>query len=226
MLKKMHIKKPFRQLTHVALALGLLCGLAACDVPTAEGPIADIGTRAYIRRAGHDLIAEITDIRGNLVKTDFFWRDETIAERELYRGLYAVSGREYDQEFYLNYPEEELEAFFPLKLGAQLIFDAALTVTDQQELIDIQVTLTVKKKTKYWLGKENIEVFLVDIVTAYPGGGQPKRNLVYYAPKLSMVLKSVFYEEGRSSFWKVDRVDRASGEPTPRGPRRSGSVMI
>ncbi len=212
------------------VGIGALLLLTACD-PGARlsDPAAEVGMRALIRRAGQDLIAEITAVNGNLVTTEFYWRDETVAVRDFYRGLYAVSGTEYGYAFELDFNTKDLDRLFPLEVGNAVGFSGQLILPERGQVIPVDVEMRVTEERVFTLKGGSHLVYVVDIKTDYRGSGsiKSKRNVVYFAPELSLVLKSLIYEDGRKSFWEVDQIDPPDPAlPQTRPQRRSGSVMI
>lgn len=213
--------------------LMLALAVAACDMParTAGAPNAEVGTRALISRHGQELVAEITRVEDKLVTTDFQWRGELMASRNLYRGLYPVSGIEYGYQFELDFDANNLERLFPLQVGNETAFNGNLKLIDQGNAVDVWVHMVVRGETAVSLPTGSYPVYIVEVTSRYGKGrdAKTKLNTLYFSPELSMVLKSVMHEDGRQTYWRVVSIDkRGGGEPpaTPAQQRQSGTVMI
>ncbi|RMB00560.1 hypothetical protein BXY39_3747 [Eilatimonas milleporae] len=226
-------RKKVSAVQRVVLAV-LTLFMTACDPATrlpAE-PTAQIGTRALIKRHGQELVAEVTRVRGKLVTTEFNWRGEQVAKRRYYRGLYPISGTEYGYQFELDFDDSLLEQIFPLRVGNHASFDGNLKIIDRGTAVDVLVDMVVVAEKTIDLSESAHRVFVVEIETEYrsAAGVKRKNNTVYYAPDLSMVLKSVMHEEGQQTFWRVISVERPGAGGKVKSPtlrqRRSGTVMI
>ncbi|WP_308911187.1 hypothetical protein [Pseudokordiimonas caeni] len=206
--------------------------LAACDVPArpVAGPNAEVGTRALISRHGQELVSVITRVQDKLVTTEFQWRGELMASRNLYRGLYPVSGTEYGYQFELDFDDTLLERLFPLKVGNETSFGGNLKLIDKGNAIDVWVHMVVTAERTVDLPTGSYPVFVVEVTSRYGDGSDAKTklNTLYFSPELSMVLKSVMREDGRQTYWRVVSIDKRGGsvQPTPAQQRNSGTVMI
>ena len=206
--------------------------LAACgsqETPAVCSTKAQQGTRAIIQRHGQELVAEVTKVDGCLATTEFHWQDELIAARDYYRGLYPVSGTEYGYQFELDFKDKVIDKLFPMAVGNEIAFDGNLKILNEGTALDVWVHMEVVKETSIKLPGGDHKVFVVDINTEYRRGDNVKRSntMVYYAPELEMVLKSVTHEEGEQSYWRVMKIEQPGTErEDSRQRRRSGTVMI
>ncbi len=220
----------------LGLTLIVIFGLTACDGMSRAParPFAEVGTRALIKSNGREFIAEVVAVEKKLVTVDFHWAEERrtrtpINSYDYYRGLFPVSGTIDGKRFELDYVEADIEPFFPLKKGKSVGFEASMQFIDSGQSRTMLSKLTVVGKKTFTLESGPEDVFVVEIENRLFDGDREQnvqQQVVYYAPKLSMVLKNVRKERGREFFWRVISVDRpSSGDPRPRR-RRGGTVAI
>ncbi|MCJ9429816.1 hypothetical protein [Kordiimonas marina] len=220
----------------LASRLILICltlGLAGCN-PVAKAPAspeAIVGTRALIKGYGQEMTAEIREVKGKLVTTEFQWQGGETAIRSYYRGLYAVSGRGKGYHWEADFDEAKLEPLFPLTVGKEVSFSGTSRDIDRGTSADFWTNLSVVDQKTIELPTGARKVFVVDIVTEYHKGNVVKRktNTVYFDPKLSMVLKSVVHDGNYQRFWRVVSIDvpgDGKARPSPTQQRRAGTVMI
>jgi len=218
----------------LSLLLAASFVLAGCDsapAPMTPSQIqAAVGTRAFIKRHGQEIVAEITNTTDKLVTTEFHWHGEMMAKRHYYRGLYPVAGTEYGYQFEMDFDEQSLEQLFPMAVGKEVSFNGNLKIIDRGAALDAWVHLAVVGEKTIDLSTGSHHVFVVDIMTEYRKDGVVKRktNVVYYAPDLSMLLKSVVHEDGQQSYWRVVSVEQpgaARVRPINKN-NKSGTVMI
>ena len=222
----------------IAACVGVLfisaCGTESGPKKTDVETLVQIGTRSVIQWHGQELIADITEIAGDIVTSEIRWHGDVMSSRDYYRGLYPVSGLENGYQFEVEYDEDAMQSLFPLAPGKSISFEGRLNVVSEGATQPIWVYITVTKEKFIKLPTGNQKVYVVDIVTEYTkdGSTRTKINQVYYSPELMMVLKSVMKEDGHQSYWRVTNVEQPKpGETTPRAPqsekpRRSGTVMI
>lgn len=208
--------------------------LAACDqvgrVPTSATAI--VGTKAVIKAHREEMIAEVTDVAGKLVTTEFTnWDGEHLFTRTHYRGLFPVSGTEMDgSRWEVDFDETQLESMFPLEPGNETAFTGQIMRYDEGESIDLWAQLHVagNKTLSMPDGKRNVVVVEFTMQYKFRGTTELRTEIIYFDPEYSMVLKKVQRKRGSQTYWRVVKVERpgsATSSPTPR-PRRTGTVMI
>lgn len=217
-------------LLRLTIILVFLSMLAACapGERAPANPMAEIGTRALIKRGGQDFESEITDVRGKLVTMEIRWQDSLVLSRDYYRGLYPVAGVEGKKRFELDFDQSALEALFPLKVGKSVWFEGNLKLIEKGEDLNVDIGLSVEKKTTLNLSSGIEEVFVVDTVTRILDGedaGNIYKSTSYFSPKLGMILKYVSYERGRQNFWRVVEIEKTAPGSRPKR-RRAGTVAV
>lgn len=213
---------------HIILCAIVLL-LVGCDFSAGRNQVkAQVGMRAFIKESGRDFEAIVTNVQNRIVTTEVRWRDRALVELDYYRGLYPVAGMEPDGRFELDFNEADIEALFPLEVGNKVHFAANMKFVEDGRDLDLEVIMTVKGETVLDLDDSRESVFVIDIVTQSANLENERRltrNTVYYAPELSMILKSVSHEGGEQRFWRVVRIERGSGI-IPRKRQRPGTVAI
>ncbi|TNE64595.1 MAG: hypothetical protein EP335_06980 [Alphaproteobacteria bacterium] len=220
-----------RLFTRLIAVCLMTAALAACDpIAQAPAPGAAIGTRAVIKGYNQEMTAEITDVKGKLVVTEFQWQGGDSVVRGYYRGLFPVSGRSKTYHWEAEFDESKLEPLFPLAVGKEVAFSGTSRDVESGSAANFWASLSVIGEKVIELPNGARKVYVVDIITEYRKENLVKRktNTVYYDPELSMVLKSVVLEDGYQSFWRVVSIDPPGegNRATPSQQRRAGTVMI
>lgn len=196
-------------------------------------PYAQVGTRAVIKSLGREFVADVTRVENKLVTVEFRFRPDDksppLVIYDYYRGLIPVSGIDNGKRFELEYPEDDLESLFPLKKGKKISFEGSMQFIDTGESLALQETIKVLGKKTIDLDSGPETVYVVEIDYRLMDGQDLRRKskqYVYFAPALSMVLKTVRKEDGGEFFWRVVSIDRAEDISTGRPRRRGGTVAI
>lgn len=216
--------------------LGVFAALfvAACD-PNAQAPISStaiVGTKAIIQAHSKQRIAEVTDVTGKIVTTDFTdWEGQFLYSQLDYRGLFPIGGRENNgNQWELDFDESLLEPLFPLQVGKEVSFTGNLQTFKDGGQHEMWVHLEVVGQKSISLPDGQHRVMVVEVSREYRWQGKIQRstNIMYFDPKLSMTLKMVIRERGSQSYWRVLSVERPGHveQATPTRQRRSGTVMI
>lgn len=207
--------------------------LTACgpntQVPTSASAI--VGTKAIVKYHRSELVAEITDVTGKLVTTEFSnWDGELVFSRTEYRGLVPISGSDPGAgQWELDFDENQLEALFPLQPGKEVAFKGNLKNIDKGTSYDLWAQLEVIGEKVLDLPSGRRKVMVVEFNRQGRRGNQTKHatDIIYFDPEYSMTLKKVMREKGSQSYWRVISIDRPGNvSPTPTRQRRSGTVMI
>ncbi len=213
------------------LSLSLLLILAACDPPkTNRLPETPLGLQAIMRLGGQDFFLEVTDVEDNLASIEFLWHGELYAAHRYYRGLFPVSGTAEGEQYEIDLDTKILDELFPLAPGKQVNFAGTFTNVDSGALADVLVHMSVLKETHMKVGEKEFQIFVIEIQSQYRFGDQisSKTNLVYYAPEIGFILKSVRVENGRKFYWQIMSVELPDTQDTSVRRRRNnrGTVMI
>lgn len=217
-----------------ALLIISIC-VSGCDRASRapEVPYAQVGTRASIIGGGRDFIADVTRVENKLVTVEFRFAPNPEADPlvtyNYYRGLFPVSGTDNGERFELEYPEEALESLFPLEKGKEVRFDGSLHFIDTGKIYSVSESIRVLKKTAIELEGGPETVYVIEIDTSLQKDGQRRtlrKQRIYFAPALSMILKAVHKEEGREFFWRVVALEKAQDPRANRPKRRAGTVAI
>lgn len=208
--------------------------LAACD-PYAQAPISStaiIGTKAIIKTHSEQRIAEVTDVTGKIVTTEFTnWEGELLYTQLDYRGLFPVGGSEHGGgQWELDFDQNLLEPLFPLQKGKEVSFKANLKTIADGGQHDMWVHMEVIGEKSISLPDGQHPVLLVELSREYKWNGKIQRStdVMYFDPKLSMTLKKVIRQRGVQTYWRVVSIERPGHveQATPTRQRRSGTVMI
>jgi len=208
--------------------------LAACD-PNAQMPTAStaiVGTKAIIKAHSEQRIAEVTDVTGKIVTTDFSNWDGALLYTQLsYRGLFPVGGSEQNgSQWELDFDEKLLESVFPLQVGREVSFKGNIKTLNDGKQHDMWIHLEVVGEQSMSLPDGQHTVFVVELSREYRWKGKTQRStdIMYFDPKLSMTLKKVMRKRGSQSYWRVLSVERPghTEQTMPIRQRRSGTVMI
>lgn len=214
-------------------ALLSLLFVAAC-APNAKAPMsasAIVGTKAIIKYHRDELVAEVTDVTGKLVTTEFTnWDGELVFSRTEYRGLLPISGMEPGGgQWELDFDEHELEPLFPLQVGNTVSFKGNFKNIDQGTSYDLWARLEVLGEKTLDLPGGKRRVMVVEFNRQGRLGNRTKlaTDIIYFDPEYAMTLKKVMRERGAQSYWRVISIDRPGNiSNTPTRQRRSGTVMI
>jgi len=221
------------QSTMKVFALLSLLLVAGC-APNAQAPLsasAIVGTKAIIKYHRDELIAEVTDVTGKLVTTEFTnWNGELVFSRTEYRGLVPISGMEPGGGLWeLDFDENELEPLFPLQPGKTISFKGNLKNIDQGTSYDLWARLEVLGEKTLDLPGGKRKVMVVEFNRQGKLGNRTKlaTEIIYFDTEYAMTLKKVIRERGSQSYWRVISIDRPGNVTnTPTRQRRSGTVMI
>lgn len=216
------------------IGIFLLITVAGCETvePLPETPGALVGTRAKIKMHGQDVVAEVTEVTGRIVKTEFKdWRGSSIREVDLYRGLFPIGGIDQGLRYESQFDQNDLEPLFPLKVGKSVGVGGTINYIDGGESAEFWAHIEV-------VGEKNVELkrgpqltFIVEIEWEFKWNGLMRRktDTVYFDPEHSMILKSVIRGNNFQNYWVVVAVEEPeSTRVAPASPtqRRSGTVMI
>ena len=219
----------FKMLALLSVLLVAACG-PGMQVP--ETATAIVGTKAVIKVHRNELVAEVTDVTGRLVTTEFSnWAGEFLYNRTEYRGLIPVSGTEADGgQWELDFDERHLEAIFPLRPGKEVAFKGTLIDIERGTSFEMWGHIEVVGEKILDLPTGKRKVVVLNFTREYSRKDKTKRqiDIIYYDPEYSMILKKVIRSQGAQTYWRVVKVERPGkpgNTPTTR-QRRSGTVMI
>lgn len=208
--------------------------LSACDsadrLPASPGAL--VGTRAFIKMHGQDVVAEVTRIEDKLVTTEFRdWRGGVIREVSLYRGLFPVSGIDQGLRYETTIDESVLEDIFPLKVGKTTGVKGTMFYVDGGQSADFWTHIEVvgEKTIDLKGGAARTLVIEMDWEFEWNGVTRRKKDIIYFDPEHSMVLKSVVRADDYQNYWVVFSIEEPKRPDAPSNrpqQRRSGTVMI
>ncbi|MBL4789824.1 MAG: hypothetical protein JKY60_12550 [Kordiimonadaceae bacterium] len=226
--------KSFRLIIiRMAMVLGMLA-VAACDngraIPVTSTVI--VGTKAIFIRDRETYTFEVTDVSEKFVTTEVSNLDGDLISREtFYRGLYQTSqfglGR---RQWELEFDENQLESLFPLKQGNKTSIAGTLNIIDTGEAYEYVTSFSVlgEKTVDLADGLHKVMVIEIESVYLFPNKTISRREVMYYDPKMSMILKKITWADHKKHYWRVKSVEIPGGpaQVTPTRQRRSGTVMI
>lgn len=208
--------------------------VSACEAADRlpESPGAIVGTRAFIKMHGQDVVAEVTRIEDKLVTTEFRdWRGSVIREVSLYRGLFPVSGIDQGLRYETSIDDSALEDIFPIEVGKTTGVKGTMFYVDGGQSADFWTHIEVvgEKTIDLKGGPQRTLVIEIDWEFEWNGVTRRKKDTIYFDPERSMVLKSVVRAENYQNYWVVFSVEEPERPDAPTNrpqQRRSGTVMI
>jgi len=220
-----------RHLRYFAVVLIFL--VAACDgverVPAAPGAL--VGTQAYIKMHGQDVVAEVTQVIDKLVSIEFRdWNGRVIRDVNLYRGFFPVSGTDQGLSYESNFDASELESLFPLEPGKSIGVAGTMFYGDSGKSADFYTHVEVvgEKTVDLKDGPRRTFVLQLEWEFSWNGNTRKKTDTLYFDAERSMVLKSVVRGQNFQNYWvvvSVDEPDNLGAAPKPTN-RRTGTVLI
>ncbi len=215
------------------MMISCLSMLVACDLPerAPASPKTEVGTRAYVKGQGKEVIAQVTKVKGKLVTVEILLDGERVAIRDYYRGLVVVSGTESGVRYESEVNQAELETLFPLKVGNQVSLPGITLNVDRGTRTPFHISLQVVDETTLELLSGARRVFVVDMQSRFEKDGETinRSYRYYFDPEISMTLKTYIYLKDKEQVWRTVSIE-LPGErkirPTPEQRLRSGTVMI
>jgi len=226
--------KSFRLIfLRTVMVLGMLA-LAACDngraIPATSTVL--VGTKAILIRDSEIFALEVTDVSEKFVTSEVTGLDGEVLSREThYRGLYQTSqfgggGRQWELEF----DENQLESLFPLKQGKKTSIAGTLNLVDSGKSYEYVASFSVlgEKTVDLPDGLHKVMVVEVESVYLFPDNTITRTEVIYFDPKMSMILKKIMWAGRKKYYWRVQSIEIPGGpvQATPTRQRRSGTVMI
>ena len=226
------------RLMHYISICCLIVLVTACDFAP-KAPLkanALTGTHAIIKRDNTEIVLKIVDVNGKLVTKELFINDQIRSSQTDYRGLFRLSGQEYDRDgqvfnYEIDMDTQEIEKFFPLKVGKKATLRGKARVIEANNSFSVWLNAQVVSEQVLSIGDRNHDVFVINILEEFESseGVRSRTETIYYAPEVSMVLKRVSYANGQEVYWRVTSLELPgdnSARPSRLQQRRSGTVMI
>jgi|GEM_PF-5226865 len=193
-------------------------------------PEAQEGFRATMLSQAQNLEVEVTNVDGPLITLTTFWHGEQTGVRNLYRGVFAVSGGIDEGVFEMDFDTEIIDDLFPLKIGNTVDFTGNTLFVKSGEVLDTIVHIAVIEETKLIVDQENEPVFVLEVITEFVEKTTSElfHRTVYYSPKYGLILKQILKTETQSIYWHVTKIhdDGKSITRQPKPKRRSDTLLI
>ncbi len=207
----------------VALMAATLA-LGACTRPAEPPYPLEAGFSAIVRVDGESYRLEVTDVRNEIVTLDYYWQNQPVATRRLYRGLIVLSGRDGQRSFQHDLDLRDLERIFPLTIGKTLAIEGS-TVLNDREPVPLHLSLTVTGRGRREVGDQAFDVWVLEMETRIGEPDDPVEVIhrtVYYAPRLGLPIKIAYETSKEKGYWRMVAIERR-----PRGrANRLGTVAI
>ncbi|UTW55295.1 hypothetical protein [Kordiimonas sp. SCSIO 12610] len=226
------------RLMHYISIYCLIVLVTACDFAP-KAPLkanALTGTHAIIKRDNTEIVLKIVDVNGKLVTKELFINDQIRSSQTDYRGLFRLSGQEYDRDgqvfnYEIDMDTQDIEKFFPLKVGKKATLRGKARVIEANNSFSVWLNAQVVSEQVLSIGDRNHDVFVINILEEFESseGVRSRTETIYYAPEVSMVLKRVSYANGQEVYWRVTSLELPGDNPARPSrlqQRRSGTVMI
>lgn len=218
-----------RLFTTVFIVLSMIFLSSCADSDgTDQVQLPAVGTRVIIKQHSYEIISEVTSTANNLVKMDYFWHGEKIYSQKFYRGLLPVWSQEENNVWEMYFDESKLDSLFPMAPGKEVSFNATSSKVADGTSQDIGITLSVIKETVITIKDQDHKVFILEL-SRVGDGTDTSHEVLYYAPRAGMVLKSVKRERDGQSYWRVLKIevpDRDDRSTIKKRQRRSGTIAI
>lgn len=213
-----------RALARRLAGLAIVLLAAACAGPAEPPYPLEAGFSAIVQVDGQSYRFEVSDVSDDIVTVRYYWQDQPVATRRLFRGLIVLSGRDGRRRFQHDLDLAELESLFPLATGRTVAIDGT-TVLDDRPSVPLHLTVSVTGRGRREVGERAFEVWILDIKTRIGDPEDPVEVIhrtVYYAPRLGLPIK-IRYETARErGHWRMVDIERR-----PRGrANRLGTVAI
>lgn len=226
------------RLTQYLIIFSLVSLITACDFAP-KAPLkanALTGTHAIIKRDNEEIVMKIVDVNEKLVTKELYVNDQIRSSQTDYRGLFRLSGQEYDRDGQVfNYEVDidtlEMEKIFPLAVGKKTTLRGKARVIEANNSFSLWINAQVVSEQTLNINSRNYDVFVINILEEFESseGVRSRTETVYYAPEVSMVLKRVSYANGKEIYWRITSLELPGDNPARPSrlqQRRSGTVMI
>ena len=204
--------------------LAAVLALVACAGPVDPPYPLEAGFSALVRVDGEVYRLEVTDVSNEIVTLDYYWQNQPIATRRLYRGLIVLSGWDGQRSFQHDLDLRDLERIFPLAVGKTLAIDGS-TVLNDREPVPLHLTATVTGRGRREVGEQAFDVWVLEMETRIGDPADPVEVIhrtVYYAPRLGLPVKIAYETSKEKGYWRMVAIERR-----PRGrANRLGTVAI
>jgi hypothetical protein len=211
---------------------------SACDFAP-KAPItanALSGTLATIKRGNEEILMKIVEVNQKLVTKELYTNDQIRSSQTDYRGLFRLSGQEYDRggqvfNYEVDIDTAEMEKIFPLQVGNKTTLRGRARVIEANNSFNIWINAQVVNEQTLTIDGKSYDVFVINILEEFESseGVKSRTETVYYSPEISMILKRVSYFNGKEIYWRVRSLEfpgDAPIRPSRLQQRRSGTVMI
>ena len=215
------------------LMLASVClAVAACNPVPAEDPALPLpaeGLHAVIKANGQMFDLKVTAVTGKEAVVEIRWDDQLVSLRQLYRGLYPISGSDNGFEFVNEFDQAAVDRLFPLAVGKDSAFEGLYRVVGSNVVGTSWVHIGVSGESTLKLKDGEYKVFVIDITTDLEIEGRSVNfsKVVHFSPELGLALKTTMTEGGMKFYSRILSVDHP--EPAPQNDNernRLGTMMI
>ncbi|RMF71457.1 MAG: hypothetical protein D6740_06730 [Alphaproteobacteria bacterium] len=208
----------------VMMLLPAVLLLFTCTGPADPPYPLEAGFSAIVQVDGESYRLEVTDVSHEIVTLDYYWQNQPVATRRLYRGLIVLSGRDGQRSFQHDLDLAELERIFPLEVGKHVVIDGS-TVLNDREPVPLHLSLTVTGRGRREVGDQAFDVWVLEMETRIGEAEDPVEVIhrtIYYAPRLGLPVKIAYRTSREKGHWRMVAIERR-----PRGrANRLGTVAI
>ena len=198
--------------------------LLGCAGPADPPYPLEAGFSAIVQVDGESYRLEVTDVSKEIVTLDYYWQNQPVATRRLYRGLIVLSGRDGQRSFQHDLDLRDLERIFPLEIGKRVTIEGS-TVLNDREPVPLHLTLTVTSRGRREVGDQAFDVWVLEMETRIGEAEDPVEVIhrtIHYAPRLGLPVKIAYETSKEKGYWRMVAIERR-----PRGrANRLGTVAI
>lgn len=212
--------------------------ITACDFAPKAPLTANAlsGTHAIIKRDNEEIVMKIVEVNKKLVTKELYSNNQIRSSQTDYRGLFRLSGQEYDRggqvfNYEVDIDTAEMEKIFPLDVGKKTTFRGRARVLEANTSFNLWINAQVVSEQTLNIGDRSYNVFVINVLEEFETseGVRSRTETVYYSSEISMVLKRVSYSNGKEVYWRITSLEFPGDNPARPSrlqQRRSGTVMI
>lgn len=211
----------------VFLAASLAVACAPAAPPADENPVRP-GLRTTVKAFGHIYQTEVFEVRGGYSTWKMLWKDQVVSVFKVYRGLFAVLGREGESLYRNEIDVTLIDQLFPMEVGKEVdlegLYQDAKTEGDGR----LWVHIVIEGETEIKIKGRKVPVFVIEmsIERKSSAGRRWESRTLWYSPELGFSLKTE-YRQGDESFTiRVLSMEVPAEDAAPPNRRNLGTVVI